>query len=449
LFDACCNLAFARPARVVRQTPIAAAAYDLGMLWQPALPERYTKASSVELADAITNRRRHLGRELVILGHHYQTDEVIQHADFTGDSLKLAQTAAQHIAQAGSKYIVFAGVHFMAETADMLTPESVAVILPDLSAGCSMADMADYDDAVLAWDALAASLKKSKVKSRIIPVTYINSSAAIKAFVGQHGGAVCTSSNAVAILKWALAGGDAPAAPGEQSPREQIKVLFLPDQHLGRNSAHSLGIDVATGTALYDPRLTRKGEPLGGMTAEQLKAAKVLLWAGHCSVHKLFRPEHVHQIRAAEKDLPKAERTTVLVHPECAKEVVDLADLSGSTEYIINAVAKAKPGSKWAIGTETHLVGRIAKAAEAREVAVRILSDCQCLCTTMFRIDQPHLLWVLDGLCSGKVINRISVHPEARAFALSALERMLRLSTANPAAIKAGDTPHAAFNTVD
>ena len=403
------------------------------MLWQPALPERYTKATPDELADAIANRRRHLGRELVILGHHYQTDEVIQHADFTGDSLKLAQTAAQHIAQAGSKYIVFAGVHFMAETADMLTPESVAVILPDLSAGCSMADMADYDEAVLAWDALNASLKKSKAKSRIIPVTYINSSAAIKAFVGQHGGAVCTSSNAVAILRWALAGGDTPAAPGEQ-----IRVLFLPDQHLGRNSTHSLGINVATGTALYDPRLTRKGEPLGGMSPEQLKAAKVLLWAGHCSVHKLFRPEHIHQIRAAEKDLPKAERTTVLVHPECAKEVVDLADLSGSTEYIINTVAKAKPGSKWAIGTETHLVGRIAKAAEARDVAVRILSDCQCLCTTMFRIDQPHLLWVLDSLCSGKVINRISVHPEARAFALLALERMLRLSTANPAAIKSG-----------
>jgi quinolinate synthase len=403
------------------------------MLWQPALDERYIKATDDELAAAITARRQELGSKLVILGHHYQTDRVIRHADFTGDSLKLAQTAASHIAKARSKFVMFCGVHFMAETADMLTPDDVAVILPDLSAGCSMADMAGYEEAVSAWDALTAALKKARQKVRIVPVTYINSSAAIKAFVGQRGGAVCTSSNAVAILKWALAGGDQSAAAGEH-----IKVLFLPDQHLGRNSAAAMGIDTVTGTALYDPRRANKGEPLGGMSPEQLKAASVLLWAGHCSVHKLFRAEHVHMLRAGERDLPPHERTTVLVHPECSKEVVDLADLSGSTEYIISTNRKAPAGAKFAVGTETNLVQRCATEARARGVSVRILSDCQCLCTTMYRIDQAHMLWVLDQLAVGKVVNRITVHPEARTQSLLALERMLKLSGTTPAAIKAG-----------
>lgn len=404
------------------------------MLWQPSLPEQYLKPTPEALAAAISARRKELGSDLVILGHHYQTDEVIQHADFTGDSLKLSQLAAKKVAEQKAKYVVFCGVHFMAETADMLTPEDVAVILPDLSAGCSMADMADYDDAVDAWKHIHAALNggaKSKTKwhGRVIPITYINSTAAIKAFVGQHGGAVCTSSNARYVLDWAMAGGTQPKAKGEE-----IKVLFLPDQHLGRNTAASMGYDVAVETTLFDPRKAQAGDPLGGSTAKQIKDAAVILWAGHCSVHKLFRPEHIHQIREAEHDLPARERTQVLVHPECAKEVVDLADLAGSTEYIINTINNAAPGSKWAIGTEVHLVARLARAAKARGVHARILSDCQCLCTTMYRIDQPHLLWVLDSIAKGKVINRITVHPEAKALALSALERMLALAgTAAPA----------------
>lgn len=397
------------------------------MLWQPALPERYIKATPSELAAGIAARRKELGSKLIILGHHYQTDEVIQHADFTGDSLKLSQLAAQQVKASGAKYVVFCGVHFMAESADMLAPEGTAVILPDMSAGCSMADMADYDEAVEAWDNIHASLKKSGWKGRVIPITYINSTAAIKAFVGSRGGAVCTSSNAQFILDWALRGGDEPLKKDEQ-----IKVLFLPDQHLGRNTSAKLGMDVSWQTALYDPRITRKGDgpasALGGMTAKQLVDATTILWAGHCSVHKLFRPEHIVAIREAEKNLPPKERTKVLVHPECAKEVVDLADLDGSTEFIIKTLSTAEPGSKWAVGTEVHLVNRLARAVEKNGVSARILSDCQCLCTTMYRIDQAHILWVLDNLAAGKVVNQVSVHPEAKKMAMLGLERMLRLS---------------------
>ncbi|MBA4029091.1 MAG: quinolinate synthase [Planctomyces sp.] len=400
------------------------------MLWQPSLPERYTKATPEELARDITARRRELGSRLLILGHHYQTDEVIRHADLTGDSLKLSQQAAHEVAQRGAQYVVFCGVHFMAETADMLTPEGVSVILPDLSAGCSMADMADYDEAVEAWASIHAALGKGWA-GRVVPVTYVNSSAAIKAFVGERGGAVCTSSNAGAVVRWALGGGDTPAGPGQE-----VKVLFLPDQHLGRNTAASLGIDVAQRAALYDPRKARGGEALGGMSAAQLRSARVVLWAGHCSVHKLFRPEHVEQVRAAEAGLPPAQRTTVIVHPECVKEVVDRADVSGSTEFIIRAIEGAPAGSAWAVGTEVHLVSRLSRAAAQRGVRVRILSDCQCLCTTMYRIDQPHLLWVLDNLAAGKVVNRVRVLPEAASQAMSALERMLRLAPSAPVAVK-------------
>jgi len=398
-------------------------AYPSGMLWQPALAEAYLTAKPAELAARITARRREIGDALIILGHHYQTDDIVQHADFTGDSLKLSQLAAEKVKERGSKYVIFCGVHFMAETADLLTPTGTSVVLPDLSAGCSMADMADYDDAVTAWKNLSESLAAQKVRARIIPVTYINSTAAIKAFVGSNGGVVCTSSNAKAILEWALAGGTVP-----KKKNEIIKVLFLPDQHLGRNTAAKLGFDVSKDTALYDPRATASGEPLGGSSPQQIKDATVILWAGHCSVHKLFRPEHIRALREAERDTPKAQRTHVIVHPECAKEVVDLADDNGSTEYIINTIRSAPPGSKWAIGTETHLVNRLAREAAARGVQARILSDCQCLCTTMFRIDPPHLLWVLDNLAAGKVVNRITVHPQAREHALEAIERMLRLS---------------------
>jgi quinolinate synthase len=328
--------------------------------------------------------------------------------------------AAAEAPKRGAKYIVFCGVHFMAETADILTPDDVDVILPDLSAGCSMADMAAYDDTVDAWEAIEAAIGGGKAagRQRVIPITYVNSTAAIKAFVGDHGGACCTSSNAKRVFEWALKGGDTPLERGER-----VKILFLPDQHLGRNTAKSHGlvteVDAAAGAgaaecALWNPKLER-----GGLTAEQIRDAKVLLWAGHCSVHKLFRPEHV--------DAARKEGRTVLVHPECAQEVVDIADLAGSTEFIIDTIEGAAPGTSWAVGTEVHLVNRIARRAAARGVNVRILSECQCLCTTMYRIDQAHLCWCLDQLAAGKVVNRIAVHPDAKRLARSALERMLRL----------------------
>lgn len=405
------------------------------MLWQPSLPDRYTRADPAELAEAIAARRRELGEKLVILGHHYQTDEVIRHADFTGDSLKLSQTAARIASERAVKWVVFCGVHFMAETADMLTPDHVDVILPDLSAGCSMADMAQYDDTVEAWDAIHESLAEQGWRGTIIPITYVNSSAAIKAFVGTRGGACCTSSNADKVFAWAMAGGDQPGSTGD------IKILFLPDQHLGRNTAAKFGIDVECRAVVYDPRRARRGEELGGATPRQLLDADVILWAGHCSVHKLFRPEHCEQIRTENASRPPGEQIRILVHPECCKEVVDQADLVGSTEFIIQTIRAAKPGSHWAVGTEVHLVNRLANEARQRGINVRILSDCQCLCTTMFRIDQPHLLWVLDHLAGAatrdgkpKVVNAIKVHPQVRRQALLAVERMLRLP-ATPATL--------------
>ncbi len=387
-------------------------------LWQPSLPDEYRSLTDDALARRITERRRRLGDDLIILGHHYQVDEIVRHADFTGDSLKLSQIAAREVERRGAGHVVFCGVHFMAESADLLTPPEVSVILPDLSAGCSMADMADYEDALDAWDAIHESLEDARRRSRVIPITYVNSTAAIKAFVGANGGACCTSSNADRVFEWALAGGTIP-----KHDDEDIKILFLPDQHLGRNTAAARGIDVDAHAALYDPRLARRGEPLGGMSAERLQDARVILWAGHCSVHKLFRPEHCLAIKRDEPE------TRIIVHPECAKEVVDLADERGSTEHIIRTIREAEPGSSWAVGTEIHLVNRLAREAAQRGVSVRILSDCQCLCTTMFRIDQPHLLWVLDNLAEGKVVNRIVVHPKARAPALEALDRMLSLTS--------------------
>ncbi|MGP1273058.1 MAG: quinolinate synthase NadA [Phycisphaerales bacterium] len=405
------------------------------MLWQPSLHERYTKAASDDLARDIAARRAELGDRLVILGHHYQTDTVIRHADLIGDSLKLSQLAARVADEKPVEHIIFCGVHFMAETADMLAPERVTVTLPDLSAGCSMADMAQIDDCAEAWDAIHEALDRGGFRGRVIPITYVNSSAAIKAFVGARGGACCTSSNADRVFAWAAAGGDTP-----KGADESIKILFLPDQHLGRNTAHRFGIDVARRAALYDPKLAGRGEPLGGMSEKQLLEAEVILWAGHCSVHKLFRPEHVDELRA-ETPTAGQQPWTVLVHPECAKEVVDKADLAGSTEFILNAIRRAEPGTRWAVGTEHNLVNRLRQEAAARGVEVRILSDCQCLCTTMYRIDEPHLLWSLDMLCgvspSGQrrepqVPNEIRVPPEIKADAILALDRMLALS-AGPA----------------
>lgn len=407
------------------------------MLWQPALHDRYTNASPEDLARDIDARRHELGQRLVILGHHYQTDAVIRHADITGDSLKLSQQAAAIARERPVTSIIFCGVHFMAETADMLTPEHVTVSLPDLSAGCSMADMAQIDDCAQAWDDLHAELHAAGFRGRVIPITYVNSSAAIKAFVGAHGGACCTSSNADRVFAWAAEGGDTPKAQGED-----IKLLFLPDQHLGRNTAHRFGVDTDRYAPLYDPRRVRRGEHLGGMTRDQLISARVILWAGHCSVHKLFRPEHVDQIRALSDQDRARQPWRVIVHPECAKEVVDSADLAGSTEFILATIDRAEPGSRWAVGTEHNLVNRLAARAAQRGVEVRILSDCQCLCTTMYRIDPPHLLWTLDTLCglspSGKrrepeVPNQIRVPEDTRRDALIALERMMRLSP-SPAA---------------
>ena len=410
------------------------------MLWQPALPDFYHTMGEDDLSRAIGARREQLGEKLVILGHHYQTDEVVRHADFLGDSLKLSQLAASVVEERAARgvmveHIVFCGVHFMAETADMLTPDSVRVILPDLSAGCSMADMAQHDDTVEAWDAIHAALNAQGWQGRVVPITYVNSSAAIKAFVGAHGGACCTSSNADQVFAWAMDGGTQPRKPGED-----IKILFLPDQHLGRNTSARYGINTDTQTCLYDPRRAQRGEPLGGASVQQLHDSVTILWAGHCSVHKLFRPEHCDQIRQDDAQRPASEKTTILVHPECAKEVVDKADLAGSTEFIIQTLRSAQPGSRWAVATEVHLVARMANECAARGVHVRILSECQCLCTTMSRIDQPHLLWVLDGLCGVgtvkdapadqpggpvKARNIIAVHPQVRAPALLALERML------------------------
>lgn len=384
------------------------------MLWQPPIPDSYSRMSDADLRAGITARKKELGSKVILLGHHYQQDDVIRHADFTGDSFKLSQLAAEQVEKAGSRYVVFLGVHFMAESADILTPDEVQVILPDLSAGCSMADMAAFDDVVDAWEMIHESLAEKNWRGRVIPVTYMNSTAALKAFVGEHGGAVCTSSNARAILEWAFAGGTQP-----RGADEQIKVMFFPDQHLGRNTAAAMGYDIHRDMTLWDPR-----SPLGfgGTNDADIHRASVILWKGHCSVHKLFRPEHVDEIKASSPE------TTVIVHPECVYEVVQKADLSGSTEKIMQAIHAAKPGTKWAIGTEVHMVTRLSREAAKRGVEVRILSDCQCLCTTMYRIDPQHLLWVLDHLAEGRAINVVKVDEATRSGALIALQRMLDIT---------------------
>ena len=387
------------------------------MLWQPGLPPRYTQMKDPDLTAAIGAVRARLGGALVILGHHYQQDEVIQFADFTGDSFKLSQLAAERVNEGGAKYVVFCGVHFMAESADILTPDETVVVLPDLSAGCSMADMADYEDTVDAWEQtqnLFRARYGSRSRTRVVPICYMNCSAAIKAFCGEHGGAVCTSSNCRRVFEWALAGGAEPKAVDEQ-----IKVLFLPDQHLGRNTAASMGFDVRADMCLWDPK---SPDDLGGGEETALDHSTFILWKGHCSVHMLFRPEHVDQIRADWPDV------TVIVHPECSHEVVQRADMTGSTEGIKKVIEEAAPGSRWAVGTEVHMVHRMAEEAAKRGVTVRMLSDCQCLCTTMYRIDMPHLLWTLDHLSDCQIVNQIRVDARVRHWALIALNRMLELT---------------------
>ena len=352
--------------------------------------EPYRGTDTAELEGRIRAVKRELGDELLILGHHYQQDEVIRFADLRGDSYKLAQMAAQSEA---CRAIVFCGVHFMAETADILTRPEVDVILPDLSAGCSMADMADLDAVEAAW----ADLGEVIDVDDLMPVTYINSTADLKAFCGRHGGIVCTSSNARAVLEWSFA--------------RRKRVLFFPDQHLGRNTARGMGIPLEQ-MHVWDPR-----QPMGGVAESAIRDSRVLLWKGHCSVHQMFRPAHVAQMRQQHPGIK------VLVHPECMMSVVDAADLVGSTEYILKAVADAPAGSKWAIGTELHLVNRLAQ--EHPEQTVLFLSPMVCMCATMYRIDVPHLAWALENLARGTPVNVIKV-PEATAhWARVALQRML------------------------
>jgi len=353
--------------------------------------DSYLLVPDNSLDERIAAARARLGKDVVILGHHYQRDEVIKFADFRGDSLKLSYQAAE----AQGRYIVFCGVHFMAESADILRRDHQIVVLPDLNAGCSMADMADIGQVDACWAELASVLDTSK----IIPVTYMNSTAAIKSFTGEHGGAVCTSSNAAAVMRWAFERGE--------------KILFLPDEHLGRNTGYRMNIPLDE-MIVWDPY-----QELGGNTPEALRKACVILWKGYCSVHQRFTPEHVARVR---RDFPGIN---VIVHPECRFEVTQAAGQIGSTEGIIKAVTTAAPGSKWAVGTEIHLVNRLAKQHPDR--TVMSLDKSVCVCTTMFRITPHHLLWALDNLAAGNVVNRISVDERTRHYARVALDRMLSL----------------------
>jgi quinolinate synthase len=349
--------------------------------------------SDPRLVERARAAKARLGEKVFVLGHHYQRDEVIEFADVTGDSFKLARDAA---ARPEAEYIVFCGVHFMAESADILTSERQQVILPDLAAGCSMADMATAEQVAECWDVLA----DAGVADVTVPVSYMNSSADIKAFTGRHGGTICTSSNARRALEWAFGQGE--------------KVLFLPDQHLGRNTAvRDMGLSLEE-CVVYNPH-----KPDGGLTAEQLRAAKMILWRGHCSVHGRFTLDSVQDVRA------RIPGVNVLVHPECRHEVVMAADHVGSTEHIITMLDAAPAGSSWAIGTELNLVRRLAKAHPDKQIV--FLDKTVCFCSTMNRIDLPHLVWALESLADGKVVNRIEVDAETEHFAKLALEQMLAL----------------------
>jgi quinolinate synthase len=360
---------------------------------QVPLPDRYTSASDDELVERIAAAKAALGERLLILGHHYQRDEVIRWADQIGDSFKLAKFAADNH---HATDIVFCGVHFMAESADVLTADHQRVVLPDLNAGCSMADMADIDQVEEAWDDIASAT----AIDRVVPITYMNSSAALKAFVGEHGGAVCTSSNARAVLDWALAKGD--------------KVLFFPDQHLGRNTGFTMGY------VEDDMRVWNPHQDFGGLEERDVKGSTLLLWKGHCSVHQRFRPAHVEAARAEH---PGVE---IIVHPECAHDVVEMADRVGSTERIQEWVREAPAGATIAIGTEVHMVQRLAR--EHADKTIFTLDPLVCPCSTMFRIDGPHLAWVLDNLVAGEVVNQIVVDPVTAKWARVALERMLEIT---------------------
>ena len=360
-------------------------------------------ASDPDLVERARTAKAALGEKLFVLGHHYQRDEVIQFADVTGDSFKLAREAA---ARPDAEFIVFCGVHFMAESADILTADHQQVVLPDLAAGCSMADMARLQQVEDAWERLA----DAGVANDVVPITYMNSSADIKAFCGRHGGAVCTSSNAERSLTWAF----------EERPEGAGKVLFLPDQHLGRNTAV-----LELGLSLDDCVVIDPHKPDFGVTDEQLRQARMLLWRGHCSVHGRFSAKCVDDVRE------RVPGVNVLVHPECTYDVVTKADYIGSTEYIISMIEQAPPGSAWAVGTELNLVKRL--AAEHPDKTVVFLDDTVCFCATMNRIDLPHLVWALENLAEGHVVNRIEVDEDVTHWAKVALDRMLALPGAAPA----------------
>ena len=365
------------------------------------LPERYLRLSDDEMDERIGAAKRQLGDRVVILGHHYQRDEVIKFADYTGDSLKLARAAAS---RGAAEFIVFCGVHFMAESADILRAPHQKVVLPDLAAGCSMADMAAPDQLEMCWRELGEMGVRTDAvedgRAGLVPVTYINSSAAIKAFCGEHGGIVCTSTNAKAIMRWAWEKGD--------------KLLMLPDQHLGRNTAFKMGVPLDE-MVVWDPN-----EIWGGLQPEQVKRARLILWKGHCSVHTRFTTQQIDAFRN------KYPHGRVIAHPESVFEVVQAADESGSTEYIINAVKNSPPGSVWAIATEIHLVNRLANEV-APEKTVVTLDPFGCLCSTMFRVSPNHLLWILEGLVEGTVHNQITVPEPTRSLAKRALDRMLEI----------------------
>ena len=363
--------------------------FQAGVRWQK-LPISYMRTSPEELDRRIAETRAALGSQLVILGHHYQRNEIIKYADLRGDSFKLSQYAAS---QREAEKIVFCGVHFMAETADILSTPHQKVILPNLTAGCSMADMAQIDDVLDCWD----DLQDVFGEGGVVPITYMNSTADIKALCGRNGGIVCTSTNAPATFQWALEQGE--------------RILFLPDQHLGRNTGLKMGI------GLEEMLVWNPFKPLGGHTEAELSRAKLVLWQGHCSVHTRFT---VPQIEEARRRFPEVN---VVVHPECTMEVVDAADCNGSTEYIIKTVTEAPPGSVWAIGTEISLVNRI--AAENADKTVFCLDSVVCPCSTMYRIHPAYLSWVLDGLTEGVVVNQIKVAGETAQQARVALDRML------------------------
>jgi quinolinate synthase len=367
------------------------------------LPERYLRLSDDEMDERIAAAKKTLGERVVILGHHYQRDEVIKFADYIGDSLKLSRAAAS---RGKAEFIVFCGVHFMAESADILRAPHQKVVLPDLAAGCSMADMAAPDQLDICWRELGEMGVRTDAveqsRAGVVPVTYINSSAAIKAFVGRHGGIVCTSTNAASVMKWAWEHGE--------------KLVMLPDQHLGRNTAYKMGVPLDE-MVVWDP-----DEVWGGVQPEQVKKAKLILWKGHCSVHTRFT---VAQIDAFRKNHPEGK---VVAHPECTFDVVQAADKSGSTEYIINTVKDSPEGSVWAVATEVHLVNRL-RHDVAPGRTVETLDPFGCLCSTMFRVSPNHLLWIMEGLVNGEIHNQIIVPDDIKRDAKLALDRMLEIKS--------------------